>query len=219
MLLRAVRYVGRHRRLAVLAYGSLLVATVAQLMVPQLVRIIIDSFVSGAQVPAGQGGAIQTLLGAMVAIALFSIVRALFAFGQQYNAERISQNVAFDFRNQLFAKLQRLSFSYLDRNQTGQLMIRATDDVEKVRLFIGQGLVMALQSFILLVATLIVLWFSNVGLTLAVLPILPISFAVFFVLGAMVQPLFMGVQIRLSALNTVLQENVAGLKVVRAFGR
>ncbi len=219
MLLRAIRYVGRHRRLAVLAYGSLLVATAAQLMVPQLVRVIIDSFVGGVQGTSTQSAAVQTLLGAMVAIVVFSVVRALFAFGQQYNAERISQNVAFDFRNQLFAKIQRLSFSYLDRNQTGQLMIRATDDVEKVRMFIGQGLVMALQSFILLGATLLVLWFSNPGLTLVILPILPIAFAVFFVFGAIAQPLFMAVQMRLSALNTVVQENVAGLKVVRAFGR
>src|ERR1700736_3503897 len=78
MLLRALRYVGRHRRLAVLAYGSLLVATAAQLVVPQLVRVIIDSFVGGAQPAAGQSGAVQTLLGAMVAIVLFSVVRALF---------------------------------------------------------------------------------------------------------------------------------------------
>jgi ATP-binding cassette subfamily B protein len=98
-------------------------------------------------------------------------------------------------------------------------MIRATDDVEKVRLFIGQGLVMAVQSFLLLTATLVVMWFSNQRLTLVLLPILPIAFAVFFWFGGKAQPLFMAVQIRISALNTVLQENVAGLKVVRAFGR
>ena len=57
--------------------------------------------------------------------------------------EKASQSVAFDLRNDLFAKIQRLSFSYHDRNQTGQLMIRATDDVEKVRQFIGQGLLLA----------------------------------------------------------------------------
>jgi ATP-binding cassette subfamily B protein len=155
----------------------------------------------------------------VLAIIVFSAVRAVFAFSQQYSAERISQNVAFDLRNELFARIQRLSFSYLDRNQTGQLMVRATDDVEKVRLFIGQGLVIAVQSFVLLVATLVVLWFSNQLLTLFVLPILPIAFGVFFVFGAIAQPLFMGVQMRMSALNTVLQENVAGLKVVKAFGR
>src|SRR5262249_38124455 len=104
-------------------------------------------------------------------------------------------------------------------NQTGQLMIRATDDVEKVRLFLGQGLVMALQALILLVTTLIVLWFTNHALTLVILPILPVTFLVFFAFGAISQPLFMQVQIRISALNTVLQENVAGLKVVKAFAR
>ena len=219
MLLRALRYARRHRRLAVLAYGSLLIATIAQLIVPQLVRVIIDSVVGGVEVQSAQATIAQQLVAAMIAIVVFSLIRALFAYGQQYNAERISQNIAFDFRNELFAKIQRVSFSYLDRTQTGQLMIRATDDVEKVRLFIGQGLVMALQAFLLLSATLVVMWFSNRGLTLVVLPILPIAFAVFFVFGGLAQPLFMGVQVRISALNTVLQENIAGLKVVRAFGR
>ena len=216
MLLRAIRYVGRHRRLALLAYGSLFVATAAQLVVPQFVQNIIDAVVRGG---TGQTGGPQALVAAMLAIVVFSVVRAVFAFGEQYNAERVSQNVAFDLRNELFAKIQRLSFSYHDRNQTGQLMIRATDDVEKVRLFIGQGLVVALQSVVLLVATLLVLWFTNPALTLVILPILPIAFSVFFVFGRMAQPLFMAAQIRLSALNTVLQENVAGLKVIKAFAR
>ncbi|HLZ10320.1 MAG TPA: ABC transporter ATP-binding protein, partial [Chloroflexota bacterium] len=116
-------------------------------------------------------------------------------------------------------KIQRLSFSYHDRNQTGQLMIRATDDVEKVRLFLGQGLVMALQAYVLLVATLVVLWLTNHTLTIVVLPVLPIAFLVFFAFGAITQPLFIQVQMRISALNTVLQENLAGIKVVRAFAR
>jgi ATP-binding cassette subfamily B multidrug efflux pump len=65
----------------------------------------------------------------------------------------------------------------------------------------------------------VVLWFSNISLTLVILPILPIAFAVFLFFGSVAQPLFMAVQIRISALNTVLQENLAGIKVVRAFGR
>jgi len=218
-LLRIIKYVARHRHLAVLAYGSLFVATAAQLLVPQLVRIIIDAVVAGTHGQTDIAAVGSLLLSVTLAVVVFSAIRAVFAFSQQYNAERISQNVAFDIRNALFARIQRQSFSYLDRTQTGQLMVRATDDVEKVRLFIGQGLVMALQSFVLLVATLIVLWFSNQPLTLTVLPILPIAFAVFFVFGAVAQPLFMSVQIKLSALNTVVQENLAGLRVVRAFGR
>ncbi|MBI3536210.1 MAG: ABC transporter ATP-binding protein, partial [Chloroflexi bacterium] len=148
MLVRAIRYTGKYQRLALLAYGSLLVATMAQLAVPQLVQNIIDAILKGfaaaqilalpaniqtlaaqrlnrtlAQLQADQSGATGALLFAMVAIVGFASLRALFSFSQLYNAERISQNVAFDFRNQLFAKIQRLSFSYHDRNQTGQLMI------------------------------------------------------------------------------------------------
>src|SRR5207245_4123337 len=118
---------------------------------------------------------VQALALSMIAIIAFAVIRAVFSFGQGFNAERISQHVAYDFRNELYAKIQRLSFSYHDRNQTGQLMIRATDDVEKVRLFLGQGLVMALQAVVLLVGTLIVLWFTNQSLTLVVLPILPLA--------------------------------------------
>jgi ATP-binding cassette, subfamily B, multidrug efflux pump len=241
---RAIRYTVRYHRLVLLAYGSLVVATAAQLMVPQLVQNIIDTVIRGytaeqvlglpapvqsaaaqrlnttvAQLQLDHTGATQALVLAMLAIVVFAAVRAVFAFGQLYNAERLSQNVAYDFRSELFAKIQRLSFSYHDRNQTGQLMIRATDDVEKVRLFLGQGLVLALQAIVLLVATLLVLWFTNSALTLVILPILPIAFVVFLVFGFITQPLFMQVQIRISRLNTILQENVAGLKVVKAFAR
>ena len=244
MLRRAIAYVGHYPKVALLAYGSLFLATAAQLAVPQLVQNIVDTVVKAytasqvlslpasaqaaaaqrigttiAQMQADLGNASAALVTAIFAIVGFAALRALFAFGQQYNAERVSQNVAFDFRSELFAKIQRLSFSYHDRNQTGQLMIRATDDVEKVRLFIGQGLVMALQAVVLLVGTLIVLWFTNQSLTLVVLPILPIAVIFFMIFGAVSQPLFMKVQIQVSALNTVLQENVAGLKVVKAFAR
>jgi ATP-binding cassette subfamily B protein len=243
-LARAVAYVRRYRWLVFLAYGSLFVATAAQLVVPQLVQNIIDTITNAyaanailklpanlqavaaqrlgktiEQLTLAQHTANTDLVWAMVGIVAFALLLAVFAFTQSFNAERISQNVAYDFRSELFAKIQRLSFSYHDRNQTGQLMIRATDDVEKVRLFIGQGLVLALQSVVLLTAAIIVLWFTNAALTLVVLPILPIAFIVFFVFGMITQPLFIQVQMRISALNTVLQENLAGLKVVKAFAR
>ncbi|MBI4672742.1 MAG: ABC transporter ATP-binding protein [Chloroflexi bacterium] len=243
-LARAIGYVRRYRWLVFLAYGSLFIATAAQLVVPQLVQNIIDTitnaFAAGrilslpavVQPAAAQqlGKTIQELtrvqsnangdlLLAMAAIVGLALLLAVFAFTQSFNAERISQNVAYDLRSELFAKIQRLSFSYHDRNQTGQLMIRATDDVEKVRLFIGQGLVFALQAIVLLVTALLVLAFTNPALTLVVLPILPLAFGVFFVFGMITQPLFIQVQMRISALNTVLQENLAGLKVVKAFAR
>ena len=134
-------------------------------------------------------------------------------------SETLSQSAAFDFRNELYARIQRLSFSYHDKTQTGQLMIRATDDVEKVRLFIGQGLLMAAQALVMLTATLIILTITNPRLMLVILPVLPVALVMFMVFGAIAQPLFTRVQIKLSALNTILQENLAGIKVVKAFVR
>jgi ABC-type multidrug transport system fused ATPase/permease subunit len=90
-----------------------------------------------AQAAADKASAPQALLTASIAIILFAAMRGIFAFLQTFWAEKNSQAMAFDMRNDLFAKVQRLSFSYHDRNQTGQLMVRATDDVEKVRLFIA----------------------------------------------------------------------------------
>jgi len=241
---RAIRYLLRYRREAALAYGAMLVATLAQLAVPQLVQNILDSVTRGliasgvlglpAQVQAlaaqrlglsleqlaqNRDGAQSALLSAGGLIVAFALVRGAFAFTQAYMGERVSQSVAFDLRNELFAKIQRLSFSYHDRHRTGQLMVRATDDVEKVRTFIGQGLLMALQSLVLMTGTLIILSLTNLRLMLIILPILPLAFALFMVFGGIARPMFEMVQRKLSAMNAVLQENVAGIKVVKAFNR
>jgi ATP-binding cassette, subfamily B, multidrug efflux pump len=240
---RAIRYLGHYRRLAFLAYMFLFLATGAMLMVPQLVQNMLDAVTNGfiagklAALPAAYlstalkalkwtpdtltkyQNAEPLLISAGLLILGFAVMRALFAFSQTYNSERLSQSVAFDFRNELYAKIQRLSFSYHDRNQTGQLMIRATDDVEKLRLFIGQGLLMTLQSLVLLVGALVLLFFTNAKLALVILPILPVAAVVFMVFGSITQPMFTRVQIRLSKLNTVLQENLAGMKVIKAFVR
>ncbi len=160
-----------------------------------------------------------TVLIAGALIVLFASMRGLFAFLQAYWAERNSQTVAFEIRNELFDKIQRLSFSYHDQNQTGQLMIRATDDIEKVRLFIGQGLVQLAGAAILLVATLSLLLSTNWQLALVSMPILPAALIIFMIFGIVSQPLFAKVQARISDVNTVLQENLAGIKVVKAFAR
>lgn len=171
------------------------------------------------QLEADQANAPNALVTAGVAIVIFAALRGVFAFLQAFWAERNSQRVAYDLRNDLYAKIQRLSFSYHDQNQTGQLMIRATDDVEKVRLFIGQGLLLLVGAVVLLAGTLIILFTTNVRLALAALPILPVALVLFIIFGVISQPLFAVVQQRLSDLNTVLQENLAGIKVVQAFTR
>ncbi len=245
---RAIQYLGHYRREAVLPYLFLLIATLAQLAVPHMVSNILDAVTRGvianaivpklgqipasvlpgilsklnttvAQLQSDYDNAERLLFTALIEIVIFAAIRGVFAFLQVYWAERNSQSVAYDLRNDLFAKIQRLSFSYHDRNQTGQLMIRATDDVEKVRLFIGQGLVQLAGAIVLITGTLIVMFSTNAKLALVALPILPVALIVFMVFGSLIQPLFTRVQMKLSALNTVLQENLAGIRVIKAFTR
>lgn len=243
-LRRAIFYLGKQKRTAIYAYSALIIATVAQLAVPKLVQNMIDTVTNGfaantiLDLPAFiqgqaasmfgysldeltnmQANSLNWLINGALIIVLFAVVRGLFSFAQAYFAETTSQGVAYDFRNELFSKLQRLSFSYYDQHQTGQLMIRATDDVEKVRIFIAQGLILATQAFLLFILTLTILFWTNWQLTLAILPILPLALILFMIFGTLARPLFEEVQKRLSALNTILQEALAGIKVVKAFNR
>ncbi|MGL4649592.1 MAG: ABC transporter transmembrane domain-containing protein, partial [Caldilineaceae bacterium] len=240
---RAIRYMGNYRRATIIAYVSLIISLVAQLMVPQLVQRILDSVANGAAArqlatapPAVQeeilrqtgmtmeqvnsmGNPEIVLLWSVALIMLFAVARGLFSFAQSFMSESASQGVAFDLRNDLFAKIQRLSFSYHDRNRTGQLMIRATDDIEKVRTFIGQGLLLAIGAILLLVGALLMLLWTNWRLMLIISPVLPLALIAFMVFGSVTMPLFAKVQARLSALNTILQESLQGIKVVKAFAR
>jgi ATP-binding cassette subfamily B protein len=247
-LKRAIGYLARYKYVALLPYLFLLIATLSQLAVPWLVGNIIDAITRGVmaqaiathltqipadilpvllaqigltreQVLAGQGDTESVLITTGVAVVIFALMRGLFAFLQVFTAERNSQSVAFDLRNDLFAKIQRLSISYHDRNRTGQLMVRATDDIEKVRLFIGQGLMFLVQAFVLLGGTLLILFSTNFWLALVIVPILPITLVLFMFFGSASQPLFAKVQAKLSFLNTILQENLAGIKVIKAFAR
>lgn len=247
-LKRVINYLTRYKYLALLPYVFLLLATVSQLAVPRLIGTLIDAMTSGVvaqtlaprldrlspeavtvilaevgktreELLAGQADAREALVTAGLTVVILAVARGIFAFLQVFTAERNSQSVAFDLRNDLFAKIQRLSFSYHDRNRTGQLMVRATDDVEKVRLFIGQGLLFLVQALILIGGTLILLLTTNVSLAMVVLSILPVTLVLFMVFGMLSQPLFTKVQTKLSTLNTLLQENLAGIRVIKAFAR
>jgi ATP-binding cassette subfamily B multidrug efflux pump len=257
---RAIKYLTNYKRQASLPYVFLIIATLAQLAVPNMIRRVIDAVTSGyiadqvlgtldripaslmgaalpnilavmkypadltadqlkVQLAADVANAPQALINALILIVVFAVLRGVFAFLQAYWAEKNSQAVAYDLRNDLYSKIQTLSFSYHDKNQTGQLMIRATDDVEKVRLFIGQGLLQLVGAFILLVGTIVILFSSNVSLAWTVMPILPVALVLFVIFAGLSRPMFAQVQQKLSALNTVLQENLAGIKVIKAFTR
>jgi ATP-binding cassette subfamily B protein len=206
---RALGYLRKYRGETIGALIALVCVSATNLAAPQMIRLAIDG---GLQPRRWQ--IVLVAVGALVAIAAG---RGLFNFLQGYLAERASQGVAFDLRDALFARIQRLSFSYYDQAQTGQLLTRLTNDVEQVRTFVGTGVIQLAASLLMLIGCAVLLFLINPKLAgVALLTVLPI-FYVLKVFVTRIGPLFGRVQAALGRLNAILQEDLQGLRVVRAF--
>ena len=211
-LRRALGYLLRPYWLTMLiAFISLIIATVAVLISPRLIQSVIDNGI----IPKNTNAIVTAVIG-LIAIAL---VRGVFTFLQTYLAERAGQHMAYDMRNEIFNKITEMSFSFYDKQQTGQLMTRVTSDVDVVRQLVGQNLLQLAGSAVTLVVAAVILFSLNWQLAIVELISVPI---IFFLLGYFIKrvgPLFGMAQGKLSQLNTVLQENLVGIRVVRAFAR
>jgi len=193
------------------AFLSLILSSAANLYSPMLLKQVLDEGISGRNLDVVYWGA-----GIMIGLAL---VRGVFGFTQSFWSEKMSQSFAFDVRNTLFEKIQTLSFAYHDQTQAGQLMTRLTSDVEQVRSFVASALLQFLSAIIMMVGCLFFMFTMNWQLSAVTLLIIPpfVFFLGYFM--RVVRPMFSAIQERLSALNGVLQENLAGVRLVKAFGR
>ena len=208
---RALGYLRRYWLTALGAWLSLLLMTAGNLAAPRLLQVLIDRGIK-----TGDLRLIYTLAGGLVGLAA---ARGLFTFLQGYLSEKASQGVAFDLRQELYAKLQTLSFSYHDQAQTGQLMTRATNDVELVRMFTGMGFLQLLSTALVFLGAAFLLISLDWQLALLSLSIVPIALMIITTLTRRVMPRFLIIQQKLGNLNTLLQENLAGVRVVKAFAR
>ena len=208
-LLRLIGYIRFHRgqlALAVLAVGGTLFFT---LMTPWMLARAIDIGIAQKNYRA-----LALTAGIIV---LLSLGRGLFAYMQSYLGESISQHIAFDLRHDYYERLQALSFTFHDQMETGQLMSRATVDVESARQFIGQSLLRLVFAVGLLfgVAGIMLALDWHLGvLTLATVP------AVMFVsyhVSKRTRPLWLQVQQQIGVETSVLQESIAGIRVVKAY--
>jgi ATP-binding cassette subfamily B protein len=148
-----------------------------------------------------------------------AIARGLCNFGQSFWAEAASEGVAYDLRNKIFSKIQNLSFSYHDRAQTSQLLTRVTSDIEQIRAFLGTSLIQVISSVVTLVSIAAILLAMNWRLALITLTVVPMAGWLLARFLTQNSQLFRQVQEQLSDLNAVLQENLLGVRVVKAFVR
>lgn len=190
---------------------SLLLLTFANAITPQLFRWGIDQGIARKNM--------EIILKSSGSLVLVAIGRGLFNFGQSFWAEQASQGVAYDLRNRIFKKIQNLSFSYHDQAQTSQLLTRITSDVEQIRTFVGTNLIQVVGSVVTLVTITVILVVMNWQLALITLAMVPLAAILLERFLTKNQKVFGRVQERLGDLNGVLQENLLGVRVVKAFVR
>ncbi|HLL58019.1 MAG TPA: ABC transporter ATP-binding protein, partial [Rubrobacteraceae bacterium] len=208
---RALSYLRSYKREAAGAFIALILSSAASLATPQLIRVAIDEGIAPRSLDI-----ILLAVGGLVGAAL---MRGLFQFLQGYLAERASQGVAYDLRNDLFAKIERLGFGYYDKVETGQLVTRLTSDVEQIRTFAGSGVVQLAAAAVMLAGTTALLFSLNWRLALIALAIVPVIVVLLLRFVRRIGPLFRGVQQTLGRLNSILQEDLAGIRVIRTFAR
>ncbi len=181
------------------------------LSIPRLIQRIIDQGVAQHD----QAVVVQTA----ALMIVITIVSTAIAIGNNNLSVQVGESVARDLREALFLKIQTFSFGNLDQQKTGQLMVRLTSDASAVQRLVQVSLRIGTRAPLLMVGSLLLMINTSPTLALTILPVLLVTLVVivFFVLK--MEPLFRSVQQKLDRLNTVLQENIAGARLVKAFVR
>jgi ATP-binding cassette subfamily B multidrug efflux pump len=210
-LKRMTPFVRPYRWVAFWLVITVILPVAMELIVPRALRYVIDQGIEPGQMDAILRGSAWMLVTALLG--------SLATLGQGVCRAQLSQGLAYDMRNRLFAHIQTFSFANLDQMQTGQLMTRLSSDVDLVRGFVSNGLALLLRAVLMILGSLIFMITTDAKLSLIMLVLLPLAALLIGGVMWLARPLFMVVQAKLSALNTSVQENLAGVQVVKAFVR
>jgi len=202
-------FVKKYRQRLLLAFICMLASLVFSLAIPRLLGEGVDTIL-------GYGDR-SRLIWLAVAVLVAGALRGISAFGYTYLTELVSQRTAYDIRNTLYDKLQRLSFAFHDQAQTGELMSRATADVEAIRMFLGRGLLGVFGISILSIGISYLLISLNWTLALLTLPFLFVVGWRVVIVSRRLRPIWLKIQQLMARLGTILEENLTGVRTVKAF--
>jgi ABC-type multidrug transport system fused ATPase/permease subunit len=198
--------------------ASLIVSSV--LAIGSQVAVIFIPIVTGVVFNELEGDAEPGTLAFWIAVILvLGAVRAVLMVGRRLISGRQALGVEYDLRDELYGHFLRLSFGFYDRSQTGQLMSRATIDLQSVRFFLGYGLIFFAQHVVTVVVVTIVLFFYSWQLALVALAITPVIVLVAYRYSKVSQPVLRDVQQKLADVATVAEESIVGVHVVKSFAQ
>ncbi|MCJ7676444.1 MAG: ABC transporter ATP-binding protein/permease [Anaerolineales bacterium] len=211
ILARCFSYLRQYRRLVAAAYSALLLINLLNFTIPQLIRLIVDRGIRALDLDI-LSWAVGGLLG-------LTLLKGVLSFAQNRWVEGSSQGVAYGLRNAIHFKLASLSFSYHDRAETGQLLSRAVQDVERVRFLTGRASMRLLDGSVLLLGTAAVMAWMSPRLALLTLLTVPLLAYRAFAFARVYRPLSLAIQQQLAVLTTRLEQNLRGARVVKAFAQ
>jgi ABC-type multidrug transport system fused ATPase/permease subunit len=210
-LLRLVAYTRFHKQGLVAAFAALAGSVAFTSATPWVLKEAIDVGIGSSNRRA--------LVISAIAIVLFSIGRGFFAYLLSYFGESLSQHIAFDLRRDFYERVQSLSFAFHDQVETGQLMSRATVDVESARMFLGQSLLRFVYALVLMVAVIVIMLRLDWRLGFLTFLTIPATMLVTHHISRRTRPLWLQVQQQIGVETSVLQESIAGMKVVKAYAQ
>ena len=211
VLRRVYGYLRPYRTYMIGAYAALLLVLGMGILIPLFIRWIIDTGIEGGQV--------HVLTWSAAALLAMTVLKGILNYYIGLFTEKASQNVAFDLRNELQRKLTQLSFSFHDKSETGELLSRAVQDVERVRFLTGRATLRIVEGVLLLVTTAVVLLVMNFKLGALTLLLMPLLIFQAVRYGTRFRPLSMQVQSKIAALTTAVEQNLRGSRVVKAYAQ
>ena len=208
---KLLHFVRPYWRRSLVSLVFLILVIVIDLTIPRLIQRIIDQGING--------GNMQVVVNTTVIMLVISVLQALFAIANNLFSIQVGESVARDLREAMFLKIQSFSFGNLDHINTGQLMVRLSSDTTAFQRMVQVSLRIGTRAPLLMVGSLILMFVTDSRLALMILPVLLATTIVIVFFVSRMGPLFMTVQKRLDRLNMVLQENIAGVRLVKAFVR
>ena len=210
-VLKLLPFVKPYWQKSVLSLVLLVIVVVLDLAIPRLVQHIIDQGIL-----AGDMEEVWRTFLLMLAI---SVASTLFAIGNNNFSVQVGEWIARDLREALFLKIQSFSYGNLDRLNTGQLMVRLSSDSGAIQRVVQISLRIGTRAPLLMIGSIALMFATDRHLALVVVPLLLLTSAIIIFFITRMRPLFLTMQQKLDRLNTVLQENIAGVRVVKAFVR
>lgn len=211
VLKRIFALLSNYKKRTAIAVALLIIVVLTRLVSPYLTKILVDDVIKDGQ--------IQKLANILILLVVLAIIRSVLIYIRSYMFEDISQNLIFDLRHNMYTHLQELPYEFYDNHRIGNIMSRMTGDLESIRNFFAGGAITIIENSIHFIGALIVIFSLNVKLASVVILITPLLAFVAWQFDKLIRPAFGEIREQDAVLNTRAQENISGVRVVKAFAR